>query len=137
MGFFGTASNIAAAGSLNNAGSSFIGSVTLPSVGRYLLTAQVSIGNGGGGSMIYSSAYINHSSSGIPSTIYGPTGTVAHTAQPYTSNGNGSYNVILNMSNIVNTPAASTVYELFTYVVYTGNCQFQNQTSYFNYVRLS
>ena len=95
--------------------------------------AQTGSQNGGGGTTTNVSYYVNHSSQGSVSTSYGPTGTIMQSLFPYSNLGTGP--ITVNFSNLV-TITASTTYNLYVNVTYTGNCQYNSAVTYLNYLRV-
>lgn len=111
----------------------FAGSITIPTAGTYLIMAQTGSQNGGGGTTTNILYYLNHSSQGSASGNYGPTGTIMQVLYPYSNLGTGP--ITANMSNIV-TITASTTYNLYVYIIFSGNCQFNYSQTYINYLRV-
>jgi len=99
-----------------------------------LISAQAACSNSGGGGSTYFAFYLNHSSAGTNNAAYGPTGTIASSVLPF-SNLSLSSTTTTNVSSII-TVTASTTYNGYIYVVYTGNCQFSAGSSFINYLRI-
>jgi hypothetical protein len=134
LGFFGASTNITTTQATTNGGGFLIGSITLPSAGTYLISAQSGAANGGGGGSTYFAFYLNHSTAGSLSGSYGPTGTIGSVIYPF-SNNSLSSTTIGNINTIV-TVTASTTYNGYIYVIYSGNCQFSAGSTFINYLRL-
>jgi hypothetical protein len=99
-----------------------------------LISAQAGCSNGGGGGSTYFAFYLNHSTAGTSSGSYGPTGTIGSVIYPF-SNNSLSSTTVGNFSTIV-TVTASTTYNGYIYVIYSGNCQFNTAVTFINYLRL-
>jgi len=135
LGYFGTSTNIQTTVGLTNETSYFIGSITIPVAGTYLITAQAGAQNGGGGTTTNAAFYMNNNTAGagVPPNPYGPTGTIMFSSLPYSNLGTGG--VIANLSNIVKI-TASTTFDFFGNIKFTGNCQSNAPQTYINYVRI-
>jgi len=99
-----------------------------------LISAQAACANGGGGGSTYFAFYLNHSSAGTNNVAYGVTGTIACSISPF-SNNSLSSTTTANVSSII-TVTASTTYNGYIYVIYTGNCQFSAGSTFINYLRI-
>jgi hypothetical protein len=133
LGYYGTSSNIASTQGVTSGLPLFAGSITIPTAGTYLIMAQTGSQNGGGGTTTAMLYFLNHSSQGSTYTNYGATGTIMALNFPYSNLGTGA--ITANMSNIV-TITASTTYNLYVNVTFTGNCQYNAGVSYINYLRV-
>ena len=112
----------------------FGGSITIPTAGTYLITAQTGSVNGGGGTTTYANYYVNHSNQGTGAGNYGSTGTIMQVLYPYSVVGSSPN--IANMSTII-TITASTTFNLYAFATFSGNCQFNSGVSYLNYLRIA
>lgn len=113
----------------------FLGSITISTAGTYLITAQAGSQNGGGGTTTSAAYYVNNNTAGagIPVGAYGSTGTIMYSSLPYSNLATGA--VVTNLSTIVKI-TASTTFDFYCNLIFTGNCQNYGTQCYLNYLRV-